>query len=515
MNSDVMSPGFYGKLPIVGDFISRRLPASFVRPWDAWLQDALSTSQTKLGAEWLDIYLTSPVWRFALSPGVCGNSACAGILMPSVDNVGRYFPLTLAVFIEQQTVLPRLFIERADWFGKLEGLALSVLEDDFNFEDFDRELQNLVLQPILPHGDLRFEADGLERESRRTVFRIGVCELTQIRDAFIDLGACLLGKFSPAYSLWCTSGSERVQPSLSAYSGLPPPSAFVEFIAGEMEHEKPHKFNVSPLLVTQPDLKALNSEKQADTTERIVSVKWRSQARSIVGNVRKINEDAYLERPEIGLWAVADGMGGHKDGQAASQAVVDALNAIPEGGSLEELTKNVYGCLQNVNVSLLEMGQASGQGVIVGSTVVAMVADGDRCVALWVGDSRLYRYRDRSLQQLTRDHSLISELSREGLSSNEELAEGGLSSVITRALGAERDLIIDKMAWEARENDIFLLCSDGLVREVKHADIADILGRTDIEQSSQALVDAAVAGGARDNVTVIVVYAGTDRSQPG
>jgi|SRR5208283_1348092 len=508
MNSKVMSPGFYGKLPIVGDFISRRLPASFVRPWDAWLQDALSTSQNKLGGEWLEIYLTSPVWRFALSAGACGNSACAGILMPSVDNVGRYFPLTLGVLIEQQTVLPRLFLEGAEWFGKLEGLALSVLEDDFNFEDFDRELQNLVLQPIFPHEDLHCEADGPDGEGSRSVFRIGVCELAQIRDAFIDLSACLLGRFSPAYSLWCTSGSERVKPSVSAYSGLPPPSVFVEFIAGEMQPGRPQKCDISPLSVTRPDLKAINAERQAEATARIVPEKWRSNARSIVGNVREINEDAYLERPEIGLWAVADGMGGHKGGQAASKAIVDALNAIPEAGSIEEQTKNVYSCLHKVNADLLEMGQAFGQGVIVGSTVVAMVADRNRCVALWVGDSRLYRYRDGSLQQLTQDHSLISELSREGLGSHEELAEGGLGSIITRALGAERNLIIDKMAWEARGNDIFLLCSDGLVREVEHAEIEDILSRTDIGQCSQALVDAATARGARDNVTVIVVYAG-------
>ncbi|MGA2400950.1 MAG: type VI secretion system-associated protein TagF [Syntrophobacteraceae bacterium] len=510
MNSIVTSPGFYGKLPIVGDFISRRLPASFVRPWDAWLQDALSASQDKLGAEWLEIYLTSPIWRFVMSREVCGDRACAGILMPSVDNVGRYFPLTVAVMIEQQTVLPRLFLEGAEWFGKLEGLALSVLEDDFNFEDFDRELQNLVLQPILPQEDLYFEADGPDGESRRTVFRIGVCELAQIRDAFIDLSACLLGRFSPTYSLWCTSGSERVRPSLAVYSGLPPPSAFVEFIAGETQHKQAQQCNVSPLPMTKPDRKVFDVERQLEATPGTVPVKWRSHAHSIAGNVRQINEDAYLERPEIGLWAVADGMGGHKGGQAASRAVVDALNAIPDAGSLEELTENVYRRLHKVNADLLEMGQAFGQGVIVGSTVVAMVAVDNRCVALWAGDSRLYRYRDGRLQQLTRDHSLISELSRQGLGSHDELAEDGLGSVITRALGAEHSLIIDKMVWEAREKDLFLLCSDGLVRELGDVEIADILSRTGIEQSSRALVDAAMARGARDNVTVIVVYAGAD-----
>ncbi len=85
--------GFYGKLPVVGDFVSRRLPNEFIKPWDGWLQSAIAASREELGDEWLNSYLTSPIWRFLLSPGVCGNKAVAGIMMPSVDRVGRYYPL--------------------------------------------------------------------------------------------------------------------------------------------------------------------------------------------------------------------------------------------------------------------------------------------------------------------------------------------------------------------------------------------------------------------------------------
>ncbi|HYA39714.1 MAG TPA: type VI secretion system-associated protein TagF [Syntrophobacteraceae bacterium] len=508
MSSFAVSPGFYGKLPTVGDFISRRLPASFVHPWDAWLQDSLATSQDKLGSDWLEIYLTSPIWRFALSAGTCGNSACAGILMPSVDNVGRYFPLTLAVLIEQQTLLPRLLIEGAEWFGKLEGFALSALEDDFNFDEFDRGLQNLVLQPVLPLEELHFEADGPNWESRRAVFRTGVSEIAQIRDAFIDLSGRMLSRISPVYSLWCTGGSERVRPSVRAYGGLPPPSAFVEFIAGKSQGAESQSYDDSSLAMTRQDRKAMQAEAQPGLRGDSVPLKWRSRGRSIVGSVRKINEDSYLERPEIGLWAVADGMGGHKGGQAASKAVVDALNAVPQAGGIAKLTQEVYRCLHRVNADLLEMGRSFGQGVIVGSTVVVMVAGGNRCAAIWVGDSRLYRYRDGNLQQLTQDHSLVYELSGKRSGIREELAQSEFGNVITRALGAEDNLIIDKVTWEAKEKDLFLLCSDGLVREVGHAEIADILSRTDIEQSPQALVDSAMARGARDNVTVIVVEFG-------
>lgn len=88
--------GFYGKVATHGDFVSRRLPRSFLDPWDHWLQDCLRYSQEQLGADWLDVYLTSPVWRFALAPGVCGDGAWTGVLIPGVDRVGRYFPLTVA-----------------------------------------------------------------------------------------------------------------------------------------------------------------------------------------------------------------------------------------------------------------------------------------------------------------------------------------------------------------------------------------------------------------------------------
>lgn len=102
-------PGFYGKLPALGDFVSRRLPRQFIEPWDQWLQSAIAASREQLGSDWLDVYLTSPIWRFGLGAGVCGTGAWAGVLMPSVDKVGRYYPLTLAVPVPEAQSLPFLF----------------------------------------------------------------------------------------------------------------------------------------------------------------------------------------------------------------------------------------------------------------------------------------------------------------------------------------------------------------------------------------------------------------------
>jgi len=514
MSSVHTSPGFYGKLPILGDFVSRRLPARFVHTWDAWLQKALSASREQLGSGWLDIYLTSPIWRFALSPGTCGTHSCAGILMPSVDKVGRYFPLTLAVLIQQKDILPWLFFAGAEWFAKLERLALSVLEDEFDLDQFDRELQRQVLAPFLPSGNAAFAASELHENSSQMIFQIGMGQLAQIREAFVHLSACLLGKFLPDYSLWCTSGSEKVKPSLLAYHGLPPPGVFAEFLAGLTQQGGWNRWTVTEIPIPDSDHNETDIARGPDGTSRVNTIHWRSSARSAVGNVRKINEDAHIERPEIGLWAVADGMGGHEAGDVASKTVVTALSAIPANDSLESLIEEVAASLAKVNSDLLDMGKEFGPGHVVGSTVVVMLANGTRCAAVWAGDSRLYRCRDGNLEQITRDHSLVAELSHLGVGSQDGLPDHSLSNVLTRALGAERDLAIETVSYEARENDVYLLCSDGLVREVGPGEISDILSRGDCDQSAQELIDLTLSREARDNVTVVVVCAGRDGLHP-
>ncbi len=504
MSSLHTSPGFYGKLPILGDFVSRRLPAHFVQAWDAWLQEALSASREQLGPSWLNIYLTSPIWRFGLSPGTCGADAWAGILMPSVDSVGRYFPLTVAVLIPQKDILPWLFFGGAEWFRKLEKLALSVLEDELDFDQFDRELEKQALAPILPSGDRNSVACELNENRSQLIFQVSMSELSQVREAFVHLSTCLLGKYLPNYSLWCTSGSDKVEPSLLAYQGLPPPTVFVKFLAGQTPQSEWNLGSQLPLTGADRDRTDAGREPNGATTANLA--RWRSSARTTVGNVRKVNEDAYIERSEIGLWAVADGMGGHKAGDVASKSVVTALSSIPANDSLESLTEDVAACLHKVNSDLLDLAKEFGPGHIVGSTVVIMLARGKRCAAVWVGDSRLYRCRAGNLEQITQDHSLVAELSRLGVGSQDELADNPVSSVLTRALGAERNLAIDTVRYEAREGDIFLLCSDGLVREVGPQEISDILSKNDCDQSSQRLIDLALSRGARDNVTVVLVY---------
>ncbi len=139
--------GWYGKIPCLGDFVSRRLPAAFIDTWDAWLQRGMAESRAALGEAWLDAYLTGPIWRFVILPGTCTNVdyLWAGVLMPSVDRVGRYFPLTIAQRVDPGLgAISRILAAQA-WYAALEQVALAALDTRTGPEDLDR---NLSMHPF-------------------------------------------------------------------------------------------------------------------------------------------------------------------------------------------------------------------------------------------------------------------------------------------------------------------------------------------------------------------------------
>ncbi|MBE0434396.1 MAG: type VI secretion system-associated protein TagF, partial [Methylomicrobium sp.] len=224
-------PGFYGKLPILGDFVSRRLPRDFLNPWDSWLQSSIAASKEELGDAWLNSYLSSPIWRFALSPGVCGNSAWAGILMPSVDKVGRYFPLTVAASIDNSNCLAYLMSSAEQWFEYLEDAALSGLEDGLDPEVFDRLIKNIPAAP-LSASEVSSNVRDMRKNAGKNAFYLSMARPESIADAFVGLSASLMNRFVPGFTLWSTGGSEDQTPALLACEGLPPIAAFSGFLNG-------------------------------------------------------------------------------------------------------------------------------------------------------------------------------------------------------------------------------------------------------------------------------------------
>jgi serine/threonine protein phosphatase PrpC len=237
----------------------------------------------------------------------------------------------------------------------------------------------------------------------------------------------------------------------------------------------------------------------------VIAPRFRSWAATHPGAKRTHNEDAYVDRPDIGLWAVADGAGGHAAGEVASGMIADALEAIPAGLRAAELLAQVRLAIERTHVALREEATRRGPDVMVASTVVVMLARGQHFACLWAGDSRAYLLRGGTLRQITRDHSLVQELLQAGAIAPDEVANHPRGNVITRAVGAALDeFVLDKVSDRLVRGDRFLLCSDGLCKTLSGGELASLLGAVD-GASPQALIDAALALDVSDNVTAVAV----------
>lgn len=231
---------------------------------------------------------------------------------------------------------------------------------------------------------------------------------------------------------------------------------------------------------------------------------WTSASRTHVGRVRTLNEDACLDQPARGLWAVADGMGGHAIGDFASALAVDSLNKLPAPQSLAGFVADARQRLQAVNQQLREEAAARNVGRI-GCTIAALLTFDAQCACLWAGDSRVYLYRDGELRQLTSDHSQVEILRSLGQLSPEEVARHPTRNLITRAVGALDTLDLDEAVIDVLDADVFLLCSDGLSNDLSSEEIGQALGAGSCRQAAETLVELALARGGRDNISAVVV----------
>jgi serine/threonine protein phosphatase PrpC len=227
--------------------------------------------------------------------------------------------------------------------------------------------------------------------------------------------------------------------------------------------------------------------------------------RTHVGLRRKVNEDSVLDRTDRGLWAVADGMGGHEAGDVASAMVTEALRQLPIIYGLDQTVDGAIAAIQNVNRELIAMAGTEDRSRTIGTTIVGLaVADGHfRC--FWAGDSRAYRVRDGQIRRLSRDHSLVQDLVDAGMLKSEEAERHENANIITRAVGVAEELQVDSSAGEAAPGDLFLLGSDGLTRLVDDGELLEQLATNPLEQAGDALIDMVLARGAPDNVSLVIV----------
>ena len=467
-------PGFFGKLPARGDFVGRRLDQAFRTDFDDWLQKSITTSKRQLGAAWMPAYLNTPIWRFVLGPNLCGEVPSLGVMMPSVDKVGRYFPLVLAAQLPGCISPGTVFQTARVWFDAAEQLILTTLDDDFDFEAFDAAVLGL--------GVPSYARAGAASDRGRAALRLDLHDAADMAPTYARILDQVLMGNNLQFSLWWTQGSDRVRPSVLLSPGMPAPPNFAAFLDGEWDEwgwERPGgeganggaTLNDMPILMLKPN--------------RVLA----SAGRTHPGTKRRHNEDALLVRADLGVWAVADGVGGHDAAAEASQTVVEQLgqllNPLSFGGAVDDITE----ALQTANATLRTRATTIADHAVVASTVVVLLAYGGHYCLLWSGDSRGYRLREGKLELLTRDHAL---------------SKGG---VVTHAVGAEEKLFLEQVHGEIHADDIFMLCSDGIIKALDDEEIAVLLGGGEMERVVEALIQDALVAGARDNVTAIVVRA--------
>ena len=508
-----MEVGFFGKLPSHGDFVRRRVADDFVAGWDAWLQGCLAHSRETLGDAWLDTYLTSPVWRFALAPAVCGGAAVAGLVVPSVDRVGRYFPLTVVWPTPSNFSTLEIAVRYRAGFENAEHLLLDTLAaEDFDFAQFDRSVMELAAHLEQPGGEniLRLtqsSAASLAAAPPQRPRCVPLRDAAALVAPSLQLyGQLLDTQGSVAY--WWTDGSAAIAPSWLMTRGLPDSLQYSAMLdgrwaaagwdVGEAEAQadvEPHDAGATP---------APAPAVAASTTS--------SSAHSDRGTVRPSNQDAFIDRPDLRLWAVADGMGGLRDGDVASRMVCDSLANTPIVAGLDEQIEKVVGQLEQVNEYLRRSATRAVNPIVSGSTVVVLLIREEQFAVVWAGDSRAYRLRDGLLSRLTKDHSLAEAegdaVDRDDAGDPEGADVDHNGEAITRAVGGEDTFASEAVRGDVRLGDRFLLCSDGLYRSLDDASLTELLQTRELTACSKNLVAQAMSRGSTDNVTALVVDCG-------
>lgn len=237
---------------------------------------------------------------------------------------------------------------------------------------------------------------------------------------------------------------------------------------------------------------------------RMMALKFETGAGTHVGRVRKSNEDAFLALPELGLWAVADGVGGYEAGQIASSTVTAMLETIGPAVSQPDQVARFAARILAANDRIHEISTERDGGPM-GSTIAALLVFKQSFACLWAGDSRVYLIRRQQIAQLSRDHSEVQELLDSGSLTIEQAAAYPRRNVITRAVGIFDDPGLEARNGEIEPGDVFVICSDGLTGHVSDGEILAVVDGRRSQEACDILIARTLERGARDNVSIIVV----------
>ncbi|MEW6436184.1 MAG: type VI secretion system-associated protein TagF [Pseudomonadota bacterium] len=452
-------PGFFGKLPIRGDFVSRRMDTKARAVLDDWLSDCIVTSNRALGERWAEAYAHAPAWRFILTAGVAGSAPLAGIMVPSADHYGRRFPLVIVVEIPNCPQPFGLVRTAGAWFSAAERAAQSGLMGGNSLEVFDSRVEALG-QPV-------FASDSTAA-ARHFAFH----DETSLTRAYSGVLEAALDQQPINATLWWTSGSGGIAPSLLYHKGLPAADRFAAFLDGGWEA---WGWNLEPV-----------AAEPVSTSSVATGSALRSAARMHHRNGAG-HRDALLERPDLGLWVIADGRGDDDLGHFASELVIAKLStfqaALSFGSALTELEE----LLSEANDMLNTHARQMGPDRICAVVIVALFVHKGQYAVIWAGDCRAYLQREGRLQRLTRDHT----------------SDG--NRYVTRAIGTERALALDVVRGEVQPGDRFVLCNDGLTLSIADQTLEAAVRRGSAADAVSGLIDDALIAGNGANVSALVV----------
>lgn len=227
-----MTTGLYGKLPAHGDFIQHDMPPEFISVWDSWLQHAIMASQEELEGRWLELYLVSPIWKFALSKGVVDQEHhWFGMMLPSVDSVGRYYPLTIARKVSAHMPMLRCLEISNDWFDDIENIALTSLQNGLRLENMAGMLGQISIPEVDP-----LTALGTSTGSGSQKFISLPDGPSNLESAFSLIADYFMNQNSKAFSLWWTAGGEHIAPIALVADKLPKPVSYTALLDGNWQN---------------------------------------------------------------------------------------------------------------------------------------------------------------------------------------------------------------------------------------------------------------------------------------
>lgn len=233
------------------------------------------------------------------------------------------------------------------------------------------------------------------------------------------------------------------------------------------------------------------------------TLRFRTAHETDPGRRRRENEDSVAIHPGGHLWAVADGMGGHLHGRFASDTAVRNLNGAYLSGLFEEDVAEINRAITSANRQVYD--RARHEGATIGTTVAALYVSGMRASCLWVGDSRVYRYRERRIEQITRDHTQVRHLLETNQITEAEAQHHPMGHVLTRAVGVDPSVRVDVRNLDIAPEDVFLICSDGLTACASEVEIRDAITEFGATRACSRLVEICLERGAPDNVSIVTV----------